>query len=1126
MSIDEMEFYFLKNIVDLINSLQMEFFNLLCSYIDFDLIYKLCSNINLFPIVRKALVNLYCKNNFGNYFKQKTIIPKDADELVNFDLVIEKKDKIYSRYQSSVDFDENKIDLIENEEDERNKQQDLLLSKCSSLESSVSDDEKIKLSENKNNIKFELEKKFFEFIIENLQNFPLVLNKFKNYKSPKIQKNIYNFFLLTINEPSCNAVFRALSYPTLTKEMNVTIYKIVIYYIKCYHLLLVLIKEEFLKDPKDRNESMRLFKIYITFDFTDDHSAKENMKKEQINKKSLLYELEHDKDINDIEAEALINEKTNYLWLNHLDKRLDSLVKKIDEIEREYIYNHDIKLLLSYYKELLRECNKSYGKNSQHLNKNKIITNSLKNIINDYRKKKRNFADHNIMHEIFYKQENTILKSHIFYSLFRELDIKKGLNEIPSIDDQSVKRFSTFYDAAMRKTGKKIIMKSKTSKEMELYKAQEKDKFNKPSKNILILEIINKIMKIDPSFCQNILKKIIKNKYFFKLTIQDKFIYLIQLCISDFKILDNRKNINHTFLYKLVEFFRLMCEDHNKSFQTFLMNYNYKFDNSNQESVNFLSIIFSYLTKILKNVEFFAEREELLDFLVISKKNYFTKILKKMTELLVEMIQGTYRYNFSNNLMNTKNEKFSEYNKHVQKIMDEYDRTREDDYEPLIKNFFIFGITFLDEETNKNSNKKRFLKDFNMNQIMHMIIFLMKKFYFQVFSEKDYISDELPVIDKINSIILCDVKCEKIKKYYLTTNYEEMNACLYLAMKIYFFIKLAQCYEKNFSQIEKEFLESEIAEEPTDFQKNLKQIYKFFCMIIKQVEVTHKVDSEKNTENIESYTHIFLVNNMYKILEEIKNDNNDERKNSEIINRVFIIKNLSIYLENSDILTEILENTPIDDIKKLEFLMNSINDLKGLFKAREHFDNNYKYIYKILKIDPNIVLDISCWIIILINILLTFSLKHNEDNIVTGSLDSVIMYVSTLHVIFLSLYLIFIIFFNFIKIRNSQKTENISEKRQISYFEFLNKSVNSRLMWNLVFGILGLCGGKFTVFYSIQLISVFYLSSTMTCAVKTMQLKFSQFAATILIIILLSLLFASLGFNYYNDLYFKEDLKV
>ena len=136
------------------------------------------------------------------------------------------------------------------------------------------------------------------------------------------------------------------------------------------------------------------------------------------------------------------------------------------------------------------------------------------------------------------------------------------------------------------------------------------------------------------------------------------------------------------------------------------------------------------------------------------------------------------------------------------------------------------------------------------------------------------------------------------------------------------------------------------------------------------------------------------------------------------------------------------------------------------------------------------------------------------------------MYVSTLHVIFLSLYLIFIIFFNFIKIRNSQKTENISEKRQISYFEFLNKSVNSRLMWNLVFGILGLCGGKFTVFYSIQLISVFYLSSTMTCAVKTMQLKFSQFAATILIIILLSLLFASLGFNYYNDLYFKEDLKV
>ena len=85
MTINELEYYFVKNIIDLMNCLQLEFFNLLCIYIPLDIITAMCNKTNILPIVRKALVCLYSKYNFGNCFKLFDTNPKNKNDLINFD---------------------------------------------------------------------------------------------------------------------------------------------------------------------------------------------------------------------------------------------------------------------------------------------------------------------------------------------------------------------------------------------------------------------------------------------------------------------------------------------------------------------------------------------------------------------------------------------------------------------------------------------------------------------------------------------------------------------------------------------------------------------------------------------------------------------------------------------------------------------------------------------------------------------------------------------------------------------------------------------------------------------------------------------------------------------------------
>jgi hypothetical protein len=96
----------------------------------------------------------------------------------------------------------------------------------------------------------------------------------------------------------------------------------------------------------------------------------------------------------------------------------------------------------------------------------------------------------------------------------------------------------------------------------------------------------------------------------------------------------------------------------------------------------------------------------------------------------------------------------------------------------------------------------------------------------------------------------------------------------------------------------------------------------------------------------------------------------------------------------------------------------------------------------------------------------------------------------------------------------------------LDYIKLIVKTENFPLLWNFFFGFLAFINKDWRFLFSIQLFTVFNLSSTMNSAVYTVKQKYSQFISTILMIIIISMLFASISFIHYNDLFWSEDIQV
>ncbi len=296
-------------------------------------IKKLCSQTGIPPLIRKALFSLYVKYSLGNYFNISVLFPLNLKDLIDFDLVIKEIEKRIMRKIENQEFDK-ESDIIMNEN------YGLMVK----IEES-NEKEKEKEAIIQNLIRYNMEKDCYKLIITNMINFPLIFND-RSFSNKKIQKNIYNYFNNAIFDSVNMALFRLIMYPVITKEMKLTIFKIIIYFIKCFHHLMSIIK--LFVNVIDQ----KLFKNYFTLD---------KLKKDFPN----------------------LNDDI----MNYLDKAIERLDEIINKIDKEYIFNLDLSNMLTDFKWVAELCKKSYkekSKTSEHKFKDSLIE-----IVNNYNNEKK-----------------------------------------------------------------------------------------------------------------------------------------------------------------------------------------------------------------------------------------------------------------------------------------------------------------------------------------------------------------------------------------------------------------------------------------------------------------------------------------------------------------------------------------------------------------------------------------------------------------------------------------------------------------------------------------------------------------------------------------------------------------
>lgn len=174
---------------------------------------------------------------------------------------------------------------------------------------------------------------------------------------------------------------------------------------------------------------------------------------------------------------------------------------------------------------------------------------------------------------------------------------------------------------------------------------------------------------------------------------------------------------------------------------------------------------------------------------------------------------------------------------------------------------------------------------------------------------------------------------------------------------------------------------------------------------------------------------------------------------------------------------------------------------------------------------------ISAFISLIINILLVFSMKY--DNISSTNLSSYdanyapfqtyISFLNSLHLIYIGPLICSFICFKIY--------EDLSINQSNNYLDVLGSILsvinNKRfiLVWNFVCGCLAFTSTPFCIFYALQLFSMMSIFPLMKAAISSVFLRYGQFLATALLLIIVCIFYTSICIFFLNSEITKVDNK-
>ena len=606
----------------------------------------------------------------------------------------------------------------------------------------------------------------------------------------------------------------------------------------------------------------------------------------------------------------------------------------------------------------------------------------------------------------------------------------------------------------------------------------------------------------------------ILNQPFFKSNIN--LHYIIHLFMENFlSVIFAKYNpssfANHEdyfIAYMSIKIMKYLCEDHNINFQTlFFKNI---FVDTNEEHLNVFDLMMCILNKILilsKWNEVNYETDE-------SSITYFYDLFFCVMEFSIEMIQGTSKDNLLNiidSVDDKENTHFFKFLYYAKKVLQNNYNDNQTLYKARldIANF----ITAFVEERNTPIEIITILENiFNPLLVFDSIVATLKKLYLKIEGLDNKLYNEIEFDQK---------KCELfINKYFSDSEFSK-NQEFELSNRMFYYVKQLSFYDnkdaKNLLYAIQNYTPEKIYE-----LKNLRN---------NDLNDTNDA-SESVLVDSRFFQHYFAAKFFESITKIIWIRGEDKQSTMVLFTLDPSVQFLS---ENSKF--EFYENVPRDSRSSKLFSLIEYTDYFCIEINQNQKKISNNFVMKLINKVNLSYLDLFIYVLNVVINLVIYSLTDYKDK--NNDFKKVWKIIFPLGIVQLSLTILALTFWFVTKYKLYFKIEKIKYKaslhisketplstRQHLYLGLIKTIFSKREMinfiWDLIFSILGILGSNFIFVYSIQLLIIVNISSTLQSITKAIAMRYFQLLTLFMFLILAIYIFSTIAFFNFSSEFLKE----
>ena len=1051
---NEAEINLVEGVYKCIHLLQNEYFYIFNQFIDIKKIIERLKDDNLSPRIRKIFTQIHTDYFIKNYFSTITI---------------------QKFFQNENLITSNLVENLSNTIHQKELQEYLTLSDKKS-QTSESGEEKMS--------------KIMSTIFNNLESYRYFHTKFAETFEDNFKFTV-SFFKNLVLYPTIYSVYKLTYFPkSYTGSQKYDLYKLIYLYLQCCQYFFDDIISKFKLDNEKNAEVWSRLLI--------DSANVDEIKEELFNAiQALGLKSEKILDIKFLLSQFINNSKY-YKIVDEKFLEKEEEEKKEEEKEEE---EQDQEYTLTFY----------------YLGLEMNLFNKIKKELKQYKELKKDFEGNNVFNDIFQDENLEVVQKTICLDLLNKLYYKKiksifHLQEhvgytfqsdiIKGPEAQAIqKRKSLFTGIYKGRRGAKASFNpnfnDKTDKYGDFFNPYISPFLEEKS---LLFENIDKCFKVNPNIWQDIFVDIgVSGRDLIYNIIMKQLPFLLQFIFIEFNKIDTKDTKYYEYFVNVLEFLRLLCEDHNPLFQTMFINYEKAIGkvslltNDNNLFIPFISKIPIF---VLLNIKYSNSKKSILRGFKDKKVEYFYPLIEKITDFLIEIIQGTYPENFND--LTTSIDEVSCFGivdnikKHYQ-FLDYLDTDLS--YESFINYFFKFFNCFVEEGANPLSIKVPIMNIFHPKKLLNISINAFKNCIYKYVGKtiKEGCSDELIQIF--------------IKDYDTIT--EDTSFSLFLT--IFLYIKRANSFKEKllgdkYQQILDTLKELNDSDEVFEENSNLllrKEYYKFCTALTRETEISFVEDKSKEDKELYNYRDFFSTTYMKEVIE-FRNKNCAKIQNFE--NVFFLVHPDSLYIKPSD--TDLfLQKASYDNFNtKLTCILDYYPELNQLIEMRKTLSKNMLALSQINYIHMELI---NAGWAMLTNIIFAFGkAKGTAYYLMMGSAFS--------HIFFLVLLIFNWYIFEFIKKSKSKDFHfTFLNFIKLLFFSLFNPEIFP-FIWTLIFGILGCLGRKTHFLFSLQLFPIFTLFDMMRNVLDAVKARYNQFLATGFLIIILILFSSAITFYFFN----------